>query len=465
MRFADLAIQKKLILIVMVTNIVAMLFMCTAIFVHDVIVFRRATLRNLSTLADIVGSNTTAALAFDDRDAARETIEALAVQGHVLAAAVYSRHGELFARYVRPGAVEPLPAAPEPEGHRFGRGSLAVCRKIVLDREPIGTIYIRADLGELQARLLHYGLIIALVMLSSSFLALVLSTQLQRFISAPILELTGIARAISSRRDYSVRARKHGEDEIGVLIDGFNDMLEQIERRTQQLEAANRDLEAFSYSVSHDLRVPLRAIDGFSLILLHEHAAQLDAETQRLLTVIRKSTQQMGQLIDDLLAFSRLGRKVPEKAEIDMAALARSVTDELLGLEKQRQVDVVIGALEPAQGDRALVRQVLVNLVANSLKFTRRRERAAVEIGSRRDGDGTVYFVRDNGEGFDMNYADKLFQVFQRLHARDEFEGTGVGLAIVKRIVERHGGRVWGEGRVNAGATFSFTLPPGETGR
>src|SRR5262245_3204474 len=464
MRFADLAIQKKLILMFMVTNVVAMLFMCTAIFVHDVVVFRRATLRSLSTLADIVGSNCTAALAFNDRDAARETIEALAMQGHVRAAAVYSRQGELFVRYVRAGDSDPLPAAPEPEGARFGRGSLAVFRPIVLDREPIGTLYIRSDLGELQARLLHYGLIIALVMLSSSLLALVLSTRLQRFISAPILDLTDVARAISTRRDYSVRAQKHGEDEIGVLIAGFNDMLEQVERRTQQLETVNRDLEAFSYSVSHDLRVPLRAIDGFSLILLHEHAAELDAETQRLLGVIRKSTQQMGQLIDDLLAFSRLGRRVPEKAEVDMAALARAVTDELLALEKPRQVEVVIGALEPAHGDRTLVRQVLVNLVSNALKFTRRRERAAVEIGCRRDGEATVYFVHDNGEGFDMNYADKLFQVFQRLHGGDEFEGTGVGLAIVKRIVERHGGRVWGEGRVNAGATFSFTLPPGEPG-
>ncbi len=227
----------------------------------------------------------------------------------------------------------------------------------------------------------------------------------------------------------------------------------------EQLAAANRELETFSYSVSHDLRAPLRAIDGFARILVEDHAAALDPEAQRLLGMIRDNTARMGQLIDDLLAFSRLSRKELETTTLDLRALAQGVVDELGKEEQARQITVTIGPLPPARGDRALVRQALVNLIGNAVKFTRGHSDARVEIGARRDGRDTVYYVRDNGVGFDMRYAHKLFGVFQRLHRPDEFEGTGVGLALVQRIVHRHGGRVWAEGRVNAGATFYFTLP------
>ena len=229
----------------------------------------------------------------------------------------------------------------------------------------------------------------------------------------------------------------------------------EVRTRADQMEA---ELDGFSYSVSHDLRGPLRVIDGFSLALLEDHGPSLPPEGRDLLARVRQQAQRMAQLIEGLLQFSRLGRKPLDVTSVDLAALARTVVQELQQTNAERRVEVTVEPLPPAMGDRALLRQVLTNLVGNAFKFTRQRPAARVEIGSREDGGERVYYVKDNGAGFDMRYAGKLFGVFQRLHSAADFEGTGVGLALVQRIVRRHGGRVWGEGRENEGATFSFTL-------
>ncbi len=231
-----------------------------------------------------------------------------------------------------------------------------------------------------------------------------------------------------------------------------------VQDRTAQLEAANQELEAFSYSVSHDLRAPLRGIDGFSRILLQDYAPHLDADGQRHLQRVRANAQRMGQLIDDLLEFSRLSRQALRKQTVDPAALARQVLDDLKPDYAHRPVEIVVGDLSACEADPALLRQVWANLIGNALKYSSQREPARVEVGWR-DG---AYFVRDNGVGFDMRYADKLFRVFQRLHSAEEFDGTGVGLAIVQRIVHRHGGRIWAEAEVGQGATFYFTLGAAE---
>jgi len=242
-------------------------------------------------------------------------------------------------------------------------------------------------------------------------------------------------------------------------------MADQVARSHHELEhkVAERtaELESFSYSVSHDLRAPLRAIHGFARILLEDHQAKLDPEAQRLLGVIDQNTRQMGHLIDDLLAFSRLGRQSISQAPVDMTELTASVVDEIRRAEAERNghFEIEIGGLQPAVGDPGLLRQVISNLIQNAVKFTRGRPHPRIEVGSTANGDQTVYFVKDNGAGFDPRYRDKLFGVFQRLHRAEEFEGTGVGLAIVKRIVQRHGGRVWAEGKTGEGATFYFTLP------
>ncbi|MBN9522084.1 two-component sensor histidine kinase [bacterium] len=227
-----------------------------------------------------------------------------------------------------------------------------------------------------------------------------------------------------------------------------------------QLAAANQELEAFSYSVSHDLRAPLRSIDGFSRILLEDFAGSLPDEAKEYLQDVRASARHMGQLVDDLLAFARLSRQPIRAQQVRTGEVVRQCLEELRAEREGRQVELVVADLPPCTGDAALLKQVWVNLLANALKYSRKAAAARVEVGFSTAGEAgeVTYFVRDNGVGFDMRYAHKLFGVFQRLHRAEEFEGTGVGLAIVQRVVHRHGGRVWADARPGEGATFFFTL-------
>ena len=233
---------------------------------------------------------------------------------------------------------------------------------------------------------------------------------------------------------------------------------QEVAETSRLLEQANAELESFSYSVSHDLRAPLRAINGFSLALLEDYGTTLPPDGQALLARVRENTKRMAQLIDDLLVFSRLGRKPLEMGPVDLASLMQSVVEEQRQADPKRAIEVVVHSLPATLGDAGLLRQALSNLIENAFKFTRRQPKARIEIGSRVEGAETVYYVRDNGAGFDMKYATKLFGVFQRLHGESDFEGTGVGLALVQRIVHRHGGRVWAQAAVDQGATFYFTL-------
>jgi signal transduction histidine kinase len=256
---------------------------------------------------------------------------------------------------------------------------------------------------------------------------------------------TQLAIAITQARLFE-RIRRHGEE-----------LEERVRERTAQLEVANKELESFSYSVSHDLRAPLRAVDGYALMLAEDYGARLDDEGRRLLGVVRASAEQMGRLIDDLLKFSQIGRRTLARAPVDMRALAGEVVAELAPAYPKTRVE--LGPLPGAVGDRAMLRHVWSNLVGNALKYSARSAAPRLQISGRAAGAEQIYSVQDNGAGFDMRYYEKLFNVFQRLHGQDEFEGTGVGLAIVQRVVLRHGGRVWAESAVGKGASFHFALP------
>jgi signal transduction histidine kinase len=294
---------------------------------------------------------------------------------------------------------------------------------------------------------------------------------LSRSITQPIYSLKKASTAIAAG-NYSCGVDVRRGDELGSLAQAFNIMTAQVRdsqsrleqkvlERTSQLEAANHELEAFSYSVSHDLRAPLRAIDGFSRILLDEYGPELQAEAQQHLLTVKDNAQRMGRLIDDLLNLSRLGRQSLVKQSIAPAAAAHDALKELNLEQDSRQVGVRIDELPVCQADPALLKQVYVNLLSNALKYSSRQAATVIEAGflpSKEGGGPPVYFVKDNGVGFDMRYVHKLFGVFQRLHRAEEYEGTGVGLAIVQRIIQRHGGRIWAEGEPGRGATFYFTL-------
>ncbi len=346
----------------------------------------------------------------------------------------------------------------------------------------VGALHLGISQEEVAQRIAEYRGRLLLVTALFLLIGLLLSHVLGRYITRPLDELILAADAIGGG-SLDRRSRVTTRDEIGRLSTAFNrmgddlrdyvrarreaeeslrrahgELEERVAERTAQLAAANAELESFSYSVSHDLRAPLRGIDGFSLALLEDYSGKLDETGKDYLRRIRNGCMRMGNLVDGLLQLSRLSRRELRRQPVDLSEMARAVASELREASPERTVEFVIAPAVRVHGDPTLLHAALANLIRNSWKFTAKRENPRIEFGVL-DRDGRrVCFVRDNGVGFDMQYGDKLFGAFQRLHSSDDFEGTGIGLATVKRIVHRHGGIVWAEGEVGKGATFYFTL-------
>ena len=477
MLFRDIPIRRKLMLAILLTSGAVLALTCTAFCSYEFYTFRQTTVRQLSTLGEMIAANSTAALAFDDSEDAKEILTALKAEQHIVAASLYDKDGNLFSYYPAGLTKNDFPVRPESEGYHFSDAHLEGFQPIMQGTRKVGFLYLKYDLVAMNERIKLYGIIAFLVMGVSSLLAYILSKILQRTIARPIVALAETAKAISEHQDHSVRAVKFGADELGSLTDAFNDMLTQIQtqnqtlsefnqkleqkvaERTTELESVNKELESFSYSVSHDLRAPLRFIHGYTNILEEEYTDKFDDEGRKLIQRIVNNAKKMGQLIDDLLSFSQLGRKELRKRSVSMAKLVTGIWEEFNRLESNRHVTFIMKDLPDVYADYATINQVWVNLISNALKYSKNTEHAIIEISFEQTEKEIIFIIKDNGAGFDMQYYDKLFGVFQRLHSTKEFEGTGVGLAIIQRIIAKHGGRIWAEGEVNKGASFYFSLP------
>jgi signal transduction histidine kinase len=478
------SIREKLTWMNMLVSGAALLLACTAFASYELADLRQALVRSISIQAQIAGANSASALLFNDSDSARNTLSALNAAPYVLSAQIYTPSGEQFASWSRglenttsPSRQEPIRAI---ETHQFTRDQLVLVRAIDFQGKRVGMVRIQSDLAEIDDRLIGFAGIVAAVLLMSLLAAFAFSAIFQKTTARPIAELAETARMVSREKRYSVRApMTTNAEEIVVLIQAFNEMLEQIqerdtalqaardeleasvERRTAQLEAVNRELESFTYSVAHDLRAPLRHIQGFADALVEDSGRELNADSRVHLSRIVESTRRMDQLINDLLGLAHVGRQEPQFRLTDLTSLVKDVVWDLGEELRGRDIDWHIGSLSVAQCDPGLMKLAFQNLLSNAIKYTRPRVPAVIEVGQvTKDGENVI-FVRDNGVGFNMKYAHKLFGVFERLHRREDFEGTGVGLATVQRIIHKHGGRIWAEAAIDQGATFYFTLGSG----
>ena len=467
--------------VILLISGVVLFVTCAAFFAYELYSFRKTTMQELSTLGEIISANSTAALAFDNREDANEILSALKAEKHIVAACLYDKHGNLFAYYPDSIATENFPKNPRKINYLFTSSCIEGFQPIVKGEKHLGTLYLKSDLKAMYETFKLYGIIAALVIAVSFLLAYLLSRKLQRSISKPVLDLAETAKAISYWRDYSVRANKPGNDELGLLTDAFNLMLERIQEqnqtlsdfnqnlerkvleRTSELEALNKELESFSYSISHDLRAPLRAINSYMNIFSEDYSEKVDDEGRRLMNIVLRNSQKMGVLIDDLLSFSRLGRKELTKTNLSMKETVVNIWEDLSKMETNRHITFLLDELPNAFAEKNTIQQVWVNLVSNALKYSGNREKTIIEVSFERKEKEIVYYIKDNGAGFDMQYYDKLFGVFQRLHSQEEFAGTGVGLAIVQRIIEKHGGKIWAVSSPENGATFYFSLPDNKT--
>jgi signal transduction histidine kinase len=497
MEFRNLPIKRKLTTVIMLSSTVVLLVTASAFIAYEVMNLRHNLRTNSEATAVTAAEESSAAVAAGDPEAAEEILSHFSNRKQILLSALYLKNGRILARYPNSEPMASFPTAPVEHGFDIVGRAVNIFEPVSKDNRIIGVAYLKWDLSQQYQRFSWYASLVAVILLSSLAIALGISNWLQRLISRPILELAEAAQSVAVKKDYRVRAAKFGEDELGVLTDAFNHMLTQIQDRdaalqeseaqlraalqaaeasaaevralnaeleqrvtlrTAELASANHELEAFTYSVSHDLRAPLRHIDAFAQILDEEHATVAPAQARNYLDRIRKGAQNMGRLVDDLLNLSRVGRDAIKRETVNLNHLIDDVRADLRPDTDGRNIEWRIARLPQTHGDPGLLKQVFANLISNAIKYTRPRQAPVIEIGLEQVEGGQALFVRDNGVGFNMKYAGKLFGVFQRLHREEDFEGMGVGLATVKRIVQMEGGRIWVEAELDKGATFHFTL-------
>jgi signal transduction histidine kinase len=479
------SISGRLTALVVLVSGTALLLAYLSYLVYDFYSLRHNLIESIDSQASLIGINSQTALLFDDQQAAEATLSALRGAPSIVAAEIFQANGTPFASYMRKGSAATEPIAPRlPAGQTSAfwiqDGTVLLGHAITSDSKLIGSVYILAETRDVSHRAAQFGLFSAGILAVCFAIALFATWAMRGSIIRPLENLANVAHVVSRKRDYSIRAEiPKRRDEMAFLAQSFNEMLDEIEQsravleqkvaeRTADLSAANRELEAFSYTVAHDLRGPLQQVSNIGFLLQTNLGEGAPPGQNRLLDNLVNAISRMSSLIDDLLNLSRVASTPLKHVPVDMSALAKSILEDL-AQGTERKFEAIVADNCVALADEGLITVVMENLLRNAWKYSSRKDPARIEFGCRDEGEMTVFFIKDNGAGFDSAYVDRLFRPFQRLHSQADFPGTGIGLATVQRIIARHGGRVWATGTVDQGAEFSFTLPQSkceeETGR
>jgi signal transduction histidine kinase len=488
----NMAIKHKLILIIMATCIAALFLASSILLLFERGEYRKETVDSISCYAEMIGDNCRAALAFEDAEDARETLKSLQAESSIVFACVYTKDDKVLAQYQHPDTTNEFsPPVCKKEGHKFGSDFFKLFKQIKDGEEIIGTVFIQLDLSQMKSMLLFKAGTITLVGLTCTLVAFLVSSRVQRVISGPILSLAEVAKAVSEKDDYTARAIKKSNDEIGLLIDAFNEMLEQIQQRdselveakeqletkvmertaelsstNEKLSRSNQQLQEFTYVASHDLREPTRKISSFGQMLADSLGDKLEDDDKENLNFMINGADRMQQMIEALLVYSRVSTKGVSPERVDL----NEIVDQLNSLElavkiEETNANLIIPEPLPAiEGDPAQIRQLIQNLISNALKYQKKSVLPEVIIrASKKENDMVKVEVRDNGIGIKKEQYDNVFVMFRRLHSRQEYEGTGIGLAVCKRIVERHGGEIGVTSTYGEGSIFWFTMPASKT--
>jgi signal transduction histidine kinase len=482
-------IRHKLTLIIMFTCITALVMAASAFIVWEQITFRNSMVRNLSIQAAMTAENCKAALAFEDAADAEETLKALRAESSIIFGCVYTADGKVFAKYSRDNTVTLPP--PQKDGHRFHNNSLTVFNSIILDGEKIGTLCLRSDLHLLSIMLKSSAGISTIILLFVSLMAYLMSSGLKKIISGPLLKLAYTTKIISLKKDYSLRVEKQSEDEIGTLIDAFNQMLRQVQQHdaalldankqltteiterkkaeatleevnkdleatVRELSRSNRELQDFAHITAHDLKAPLRAIGTLADWLADSYADKFDSEGKEQISLLVGRAQRMSKLIDGILSYSEVTRTRQKAQKVNLNTL---VTEIIRGIELPDNIEIIIeNELPTVVYEQTRMMQVFQNLLTNAVKYMDKPE-GHIEINCLEHDGFWKFSIADNGPGIEEKYYEKIFKIFQTLSPRDEIESTGIGLPLIKKIIENYDGEIWVESTVGIGSTFFFTLP------